>query len=96
MEASQCEICKATVMPSGIRTSMGYTISHAAAAARWCQFARERPHIHGEKRCANPCPDSQMDPTETFEARSADVGRRIDQSMARAMAEFSVAGDPGF
>ena len=97
--AKRCDICGATVMPGGVRTSMGGTLSHAAAVARWCQYARQRPDLHGEKQCANPCSTDAMDPTETFEARSADLTRRIDQTMHRMTAEFSVApaaGDHGF
>lgn len=87
--AQICEICGATVLPQGVRTQRGHLFSQGAAVARWCQYARQ-PHRHPGKRCVNPCPDTQMDPTETLEYRAMLVNRQTQQALERMAAEFKI------
>lgn len=68
----QCKTCGADVVRQGVWTEFArrngcdprYLLTHAAASARFCRYAR----VKG-KACANPC--TAYDPRETFEARIA-------------------------
>ena len=73
IQSKRCEICLALVNKDGVQPSYGKMISHSAAVARWCRYARERKELHGDKACANPCHTKDIDLTETLEARSLGV-----------------------
>ena len=69
----RCPLCTAVHDEANARfiVSHGPPMTEKALNSRCCQYAKAR----GRQGCINPC--SEVDPSETLEARMGEINRRL-------------------